>query len=250
MPSLDSNDPQEYGWGAPGNESTIVPFSFGGHKFYNGVRRELVPWFNAVLTRIVGITPGGMYQAHSSPGVDDGHWGYEDRTSRNSSSKSLHSWGLAVDLNAVQNPNKIAVREGDRFVIPSRAGAIMRNEFGGLWGGEWGDKMHLECHLSPAEARAWIAEHGGSHATPSKPASPSKPSAPVKSGSFPLASNQYFGLLEGPAESISGQAPSGSDHRFQPAIKRIQAKVGAAQDGIYGQNTKNKVAAWQAAHGL
>jgi hypothetical protein len=191
------------------------------------------------------------YQAHSSPGVDDGHWGYEDRTSRNSSSKSFHSWGLAVDLNAVQNPNKIAVREGDRFVIPSSAGSIMRNEFGGLWGGEWGDKMHLECHLSPSEMADWIRQHGGTGAAaPITPSHPASPAAPVSHGSFPLSGNQYFGLLSGPAESISGIAPSGSDRRFQPAIKRIQAKVGAAQDGAYGQNTMGKVKAWQAAHHL
>ncbi len=40
------------------------------------------------------------------------------------------------------------------------------------------------------------------------------------------------------------------NYNVKPCVKAIQRKVGAKQDGIYGDNTKAKVKVWQKAHGL
>lgn len=243
MPSFDSNNPQEFGWGAPGQVGTIVPFSYRGHPFYNGVHRDAVVYFTAICDRLMQVTPGGMYQAHATPSPDDGFWGYELRQSRNSSSMSFHSWGLAIDFNAVQNPNKLPTRQGDRFVIPSSFAGIMRSEFGGLYGGEWTDKMHQECHLSPAELKAWTARH---LAAGGKPAAP-HPTVPVATRGhtpFPLPGpTYYFGPFSGPNESISGQGKN--DAPFRPFLAMAQKKLGVAADGEYGPVTEAAIRRFQ-----
>jgi peptidoglycan hydrolase-like protein with peptidoglycan-binding domain len=104
--------------------------------------------------------------------------------------------------------------------------------------------MHVECHLTPAEARAF----GVGQKPPQKP--PAKPAAPGIATDYPLPAGYYFGPLSGPNESISGMARNGSDAKYRPAIKRIQKVAAVPQDGMYGPNTIAAVKRWQAAHKL
>ena len=62
--------------------------------------------------------------------------------------ESNHSFGIAIDVNALANP---LGTEGD---MPAEVVRQWRLEGGG-WGGDWSrpDPMHYETHLTPAEIR-------------------------------------------------------------------------------------------------
>jgi hypothetical protein len=79
--------------------------------------------------------------------VDD--WSYSNRTVSGTSVKSNHSFGLAIDINALANPRGTA---GD---IPADVASQWEAE-GGDWGGDWSvsDPMHFETHLTPEEIRS------------------------------------------------------------------------------------------------
>lgn len=247
MPHFDTDQPSDYGWGpASQNGENIVPFSYQGHQFYNGVRREMANWFTHLCDLVVPMINGGLYTAHGTPSVDDGDWGWEYRRSRNSGRLSVHSWGACLDFNATFNPNGVIPPDGGRYVLGSNIQAAVR-AIGGLHGRGWKDNMHIECKLDPQE----IAAFDRAHPADGKPAAPSKPTgAPVSAGAtpFPMASDHYYGPLSGPSESISGLGKY--DAPFRPGLRRAQAKLHIATDGLYGPNTNAAVRKFQAAHGL
>lgn len=247
MPHFNTNLPSDYGWGpASKNGENIVPFTYHGHKFYNGVRREMAPWFVILLDLVVPMINGGLYQAHAQASVDDGMWGWEYRQSRNSTAPSVHSWGACIDINAVQNPNGVIPPDGGRYVLGSKIQSAVR-AIGGLHGRQWSDNMHIECKLDPAELKTFLANH---HALPA-PAAP----APVKSSptsaagsAFPLPRGCYYGPFSGPAESISGLGKN--DAQYRPGLAKVQAKLNLTADGLYGNLTASAVRLFQSRHGI
>jgi hypothetical protein len=71
---------------------------------------------------------------------------YAPRRIPASGSLSLHAWGLAIDLNASQNPQGDRPRQDPRLVR-----AFEREGF--TWGGRWPtapDGMHFELHRRSA----------------------------------------------------------------------------------------------------
>jgi hypothetical protein len=78
--------------------------------------------------------------------VDD--WSYLNRDIRGGTSKSNHSFGIAIDINALANPLGTS---GD---MPAEVVRQWEAE-GGAWGGHWSrsDPMHFETHLTPAQIR-------------------------------------------------------------------------------------------------
>ena len=78
--------------------------------------------------------------------IDD--WSYLNRNVRGESVKSNHSFGIAIDVNALANPL------GTKGDIPANVVQQWRTE-GGAWGGDWrrSDPMHFETHLTPEEIR-------------------------------------------------------------------------------------------------
>jgi D-alanyl-D-alanine carboxypeptidase len=78
--------------------------------------------------------------------LDD--WSYQNRNVRGEAIKSNHSFGIAVDINALTNPLGTA---GD---MPEEVVRQWEAE-GGEWGGDWQrpDPMHYETHLTPEEIR-------------------------------------------------------------------------------------------------
>lgn len=93
--------------------------------------------------------------------LDD--WSYQNRDVRGGHSKSNHSFGIAIDINALANPLGAT---GD---MPEDVVRQWEAE-GGEWGGDWSrpDPMHFETHLTPEEIgeryrpdgtpRAWYLE--------------------------------------------------------------------------------------------
>lgn len=79
--------------------------------------------------------------------LDD--WSYENRPVRGESTgKSNHAFGLAVDVNALSN---VLGTTGDMPMEVVRQWEVE----GGDWGGDWTrpDPMHFETHLTPEEVR-------------------------------------------------------------------------------------------------
>ena len=69
--------------------------------------------------------------------------------------------------------------------------------------------------------------------------------AVAPSNTFPLPAGHWYGPNDGTVRSHSGVRVA---DRAQ--IKRVQAKVGAAADGLFGDRTAAAVAKWQKAHKL
>lgn len=85
--------------------------------------------------------------------LDD--WSYHNRPQRGSDAKSMHAFGLAIDINALAN---VLGTAGD---MPAAVVAQWEVE-GGDWGGDWErpDPMHFETHLTPEQIRARYRRDG------------------------------------------------------------------------------------------
>lgn len=87
-------------------------------------------------------------------------WGSACRAIRGSSSPSNHSWGLAVDLNAPENP--MGPRNGKIRQHPKVIALWKSYGFG--WGGDYSgraDDMHLEFLGTPADAKRFTDRISG-----------------------------------------------------------------------------------------
>lgn len=83
-------------------------------------------------------------------------WGYSNRPIRGTRRPSNHSWGLAGDLNAPENP--MGPRTGKIRKHPKVIDLWER--FGFRWGGRYSgraDDMHMEFMGTPADAKAMTA---------------------------------------------------------------------------------------------
>lgn len=149
MPSFGNYDPSTFGWTYGAG---AVPYGYAGVPFPQGVANlDAAVIFTAALARIV---PGMREPLNAHTDC----WGYEVRNVRNSPDKSFHGYGIAIDVNAVTNGQTTAPMSASTTTLPLDTGARVR-DLGIEWGGDWSansprDPMHLELHLSPAEAKA------------------------------------------------------------------------------------------------
>ena len=127
----------------------IVEMDFLGEPMY--VHKKVRPHFFRLAQIFREEAP--EYAAEIDITPDD--WSYSNRDIRGGDSKSMHAFGIALDINALTN---VLGTEGD---IPSAVVDRWEDE-GGEWGGDWGrpDPMHFETHLTPAEIRERYAPDG------------------------------------------------------------------------------------------
>jgi hypothetical protein len=133
--------PDALGWGPPCPQDRIVTFRAGGINLT--AHEDAAPLFAAFVTDIVG-------RGYAVDKIAD-DWGYNCRRIRGSDSWSYHAWGLAIDLNATNNPM------GTELVtdMPPWIDEVAA-QYGLYWGGNFNrrhDAMHFEVHLSHAEAK-------------------------------------------------------------------------------------------------
>jgi len=226
MTNLDSNNPPDFGWSYPPTD--IIDYQYRGHVFYNGVSKRAAAIFTTFLDRLCAV-PG--FQLHSGSGAGDGDWGFEDRGVIGGSGLSFHAYGLALDVNAPWNPQGVAGYTGGPYGLPDETDRIAL-DLGLLWGGnvrfgDRPDRMHVECHRSPAELRAI----GGVH-------------YPMP---FPLPAGHYFGMRSTGPGAVDGYA---GQEGYRPEIEFIQGRVGVTRDGLYGPQTTRSVVAYQQIHRL
>jgi peptidoglycan hydrolase-like protein with peptidoglycan-binding domain len=237
MPHFDSQQPETWGW-KRGASADIVPFSYAGHAFPQGVARGTDALWRAALDRICA-QPG--FALPADLGLGGGCWGYSNRMKASGKGWSFHAYGLALDVGAPWNPMSSTVPPAHLHRLPRNTGELVR-PLGMVWGGSFGDWMHLEIHLSPAEVHGLAAELAGAQ-PPLFPPSPQRGGPP-----FPLPAGWYYGPRSGPQESVSNMHLPRPD--WIDGLKRVQMELGIPADGRYGPQTAAAVRSWQAARGL
>ena len=132
-------------------DRNVIEIDFLGEPMY--VHEDVAPHFMRLAQIFRSEAPEYAAEIDISP--DD--WSYNNRDIRGGTSESLHSWGIAIDINALTN---VLGTEGD---MPQAVVEAWEAE-GGEWGGDWSrpDPMHFESHLTPAE----IAERYAADGTP------------------------------------------------------------------------------------
>lgn len=140
---------QDMGWG-PGwpidRTADMVELTVGSNSFPAGVHARIAELMSIMLE--VSIDEGWLVL---HPGWS---WGYANRPIKTPSGgftnvPSNHSWGLAIDINAPENPFG-----GTRHKIPEVMGDFWES-YGFRWGGHYSgtrDWMHMEYMQSPAQA--------------------------------------------------------------------------------------------------
>jgi len=137
------NNAAARGWG-PGwpnaQESKMITVTGGGVKVR--VRREIAQLVETLLNltdKTYNLKPGAC-------------WGFANRPIRGTQTASNHSWGLAVDLNAEDNPMGSTFRSN---IPPAVVKAWESCHF--YWGGRYTsrpDSMHFEYVGRPADVAA------------------------------------------------------------------------------------------------
>lgn len=140
-------DPSAWGWAW---EPAAIPFSYAGVAFPQGVANaDVAVIFRAALDRIVPDMAEPL-------GLHGDCWGYEPRNVIGGASRSFHGYGIALDVNAVDDGQTTLPMSSSTTVLPLDTGARV-HDLGIEWGGDWSstsprDPMHLELHLDPAAA--------------------------------------------------------------------------------------------------
>jgi hypothetical protein len=164
-------------------------------------------------------------------------WGFANRAIRGTSRPSNHSWGLAIDINSLSNPQ----RRPKTTDLPAPVVEMWKN-FGFRWGGDYQnstpDTMHFEYLGSVADcarhteiARRQLA--GGAPVVV----------VPDGSGNGNGSMPAFPGVLKLNSDNVAG-------------VKMLQARLNQhgnsnlAVDGSFGSGTKKVVEGFQRAKGL
>lgn len=162
--------PADRGWGTPGRtHGDAASVEYGrlhitkittddGSTFE--VRKEVAPILLGFLNEI--IAKGYRIKGKV---LDD--WGWYVRLIAGSSTLSNHSWGLAVDVNALTNPQGKVLRTDMPAFVPETA-----KRWGLRWGGTFAnrpDAMHFEWIGSRDDALRFVQDLKALHAAATSP---------------------------------------------------------------------------------
>lgn len=149
--------PANFGWGARDPEkdsSLLVQFQHSGVSF-GSMHRDVVGLFTNVLNDLVPLISGGLVAGQCGC--------YNPRSVTVGGDRSFHTYAIAIDVNWGSNPMYAKSRPTGKYALPLATSQIAR-KWGCEWGGDWTapqDWMHIECHLTPAQARAVKANTNG-----------------------------------------------------------------------------------------
>jgi hypothetical protein len=163
--------PWTFGWDQRdpmSDYSLLANYSHSGVQFAGGVHVDFVNQLTGFLNELVPLIPSHRLVA----GVTGC---YNPGSVTVNGARSFHTYAIACDLNWSANPMGPADRPTAYDSLPAVTGMIA-NRWGMEWGGDWSypkDWMHVETHLSPADARA-VAHEAALTAVNAKPIVPER----------------------------------------------------------------------------
>ncbi len=154
-------NPSQYGWGPgwPQCQTSKMKTLVRADGFRQPFRQEIIP----LLAWLMDETERRGYNIRP-----DWSWGFDCRQIRGSNAPSLHSWGLAIDINAPVNPMLKGspgwqwLHDHGRTDMPAWMPPLWKS-MGFGWGGDYGtrqDAMHMEVKVSPADVARITASIG------------------------------------------------------------------------------------------
>lgn len=218
-------------WG-PGwptdNRSKMITVVAGKGGVRLPVRKEIGP--------LVAALVGDLERARGRPFRIDWSWGYANRAIAGTTTPSNHSWGLAVDLDAPENPYLPAAvhRQAHPLRKTFPGGRVLRstmpedveaiaNRWGFGWGGRYTtrpDPMHFEYMGSTDDAKQLVNGMGD------------------------------FPKPERPRKVPPAERPITRRGSRGPFVRYLQRKLGIPRDGIFGPVTEGAVRTFQQDKGL
>ena len=135
--------------GSPGRN--LVTYNLFGHDV--SVNEKIIGSLDAVQRDVNAAKTGYNFNDIQT---------YNYRGKRGSSGLSLHSWGIAIDINPGQNPYQPGKYDEVQTDIPREIIDIF-NKYGFQWGGEWPgqrDPMHFEWYGSEVNGSTLDATSG------------------------------------------------------------------------------------------
>jgi len=121
--------------GPPG--SNLVTYNLFGHEV--SVNQKIVPFLDSVQREVNAANTGYAFTDVQT---------YNYRSKRGGGGQSLHSWGIAIDINPQSNPYQIGNWGEPQTDIPQPIIDIFK-KYGFAWGGDWPgerDPMHFEWY--------------------------------------------------------------------------------------------------------
>lgn len=123
--------------GSPG--SNLITYNLFGHDVT--VNQIITPYLDNVQKEVVALKTGYNF---------DNVQTYNSRSKRGGGGLSLHSYGIALDINPSANPQQGGARSEIQTDIPASIIEVFRKN-GFQWGGDWigeADPMHFEWYGS------------------------------------------------------------------------------------------------------
>jgi peptidoglycan hydrolase-like protein with peptidoglycan-binding domain len=173
-------------------------------------------------------------------------WAYNCRSIASSGKPSLHSAGIAVDIDPKENPFTPGDKHGGKLK-PNHVAAVLaiKNTKGTrvwAWGGDWSkpDRMHFQLDVGPTELDInWSTVPGG------RPSSAGKAGATAAASAVSTPTDEEEQVL---TKGAGGEAVTHFQKLLLAWDPKSLPKYGA--DGDYGTETINAVKAFQTAMGL
>jgi hypothetical protein len=226
------------GWTASSDKGSIgvnSGYTCHGVSFPGGLK-------SGDVSTVLGYVADQFHQ-RVEPLHDGWCWGYTYKEISGSSTLSNHASATALDINAPDHP--YGVRNTFNSGQVSQIRAILSEVSPAVrWGGDYtgsADEMHFEINAGASTVASVAARLGGGGGGVVEPPAGQAPP-------YPLPSGYYFGPLTGPTESISCQAPDGSDHQYRPYLQQWQQRmidrgweecfVQYGADGMYGETVE------------
>lgn len=151
-------NPADFGWAGRDpeqNSGLLGEFVYNGASF-GSMHVDVHALFKCVLDELVPLIGG-------TPNPLPGECGcYNPNSVTVGGSRSFHTYGIAIDVNWTQNPMYASAHPVGDHTLPLATSGIA-TKYGCEWGGDWTypqDWMHIECHLTPDEARGVVALTG------------------------------------------------------------------------------------------
>lgn len=145
-------------WGTPPPENQPrTPY-----EFWDGA--QIPGGINPTITNAVKhLDQAFQNHEYQIAGNETDDWCYNRRRTKYGRVWSLHSWAIALDINALENPysKRFVTDMTPQLIADIQAIRTPKGVPVWAWGGQWGrmtgysyDPMHFQINLTPAEARA------------------------------------------------------------------------------------------------